>query len=41
MNIRTSIVRMTIDAGEPGTLPRFELKAKRVDDQRRRFLGQQ
>jgi len=30
-------LRVPIEAVEPGTLPRFELKAKRVDDRRRRF----
>lgn len=29
-------LRVPIEAVEPGTLPRFELKAKRVDDRRRR-----
>ncbi|OLB54365.1 MAG: hypothetical protein AUI01_10000 [Ktedonobacter sp. 13_2_20CM_2_56_8] len=30
-------LRVPIEAVESGTLPRFELKAKRVDDRRRRF----
>jgi phenylacetate-CoA ligase len=30
-------LRVPIEAVEPGTLPRFELKAKRVDDRRRGF----
>lgn len=36
--LRTALhLRIPIEPVEPGTLPRFELKAKRVEDRRKRF----
>jgi len=36
--LRTALhLRISIETVEPGTLPRFELKAKRVEDRRKRM----